>query len=126
MIEHLKGREQALAPLGWTGREAEWIALVCLHSGVFTRPQFCRYFDADEQARRHRFVKAIIGRRVRCRERVAGDIQRRREDHAGYPSKPIYRSLWKLKTSGTGGKAYRFRSSGGGFSRLILSWNIRA
>ena len=27
MIEHLKGREQALAPLGWTGREAEWIAL---------------------------------------------------------------------------------------------------
>ena len=36
MIEHLKGREQALAPLGWTGREAEWIALVCLHSGVFT------------------------------------------------------------------------------------------
>ena len=37
MIEHLKGREQALAALGWTGREAEWIALVCLHSGVFTR-----------------------------------------------------------------------------------------
>ena len=35
MIEHLRGREQALAPLGWTGREAEWIALVCLHSGVF-------------------------------------------------------------------------------------------
>ena len=35
MIEHLKGRERALASLGWTGREAEWIALVCLHSGVF-------------------------------------------------------------------------------------------
>ena len=34
MIEHLKGREQALRPL-MTGREAEWIALVCLHSGVF-------------------------------------------------------------------------------------------
>ena len=45
MIEHLRGREQALASLGWTGREAEWIALVCLHSGVFTRPQFCHYFD---------------------------------------------------------------------------------
>ena len=27
MIEHLKGRERALAALGWTGREAEWIAL---------------------------------------------------------------------------------------------------
>ena len=35
MIEHLRGRERALEPLGWTGREAEWIALVCLHSGVF-------------------------------------------------------------------------------------------
>ena len=45
MIEHLKGREQALASLGWTGREAEWIALVCLHSGVFTRAQFCHYFE---------------------------------------------------------------------------------
>ena len=49
MIEHLKGRERALASLGWTGREAEWIALVCLHSGVFTRPQFCHYFDADQK-----------------------------------------------------------------------------
>ena len=27
MIEHLRGRERALEPLGWTGREAEWIAL---------------------------------------------------------------------------------------------------
>ena len=45
MIEHLKNREQALASLGWTGREAEWIALVCLHSGVFTRVQFCHYFE---------------------------------------------------------------------------------
>ena len=49
MIEHLKGREDALAALGWTGREAEWIALVCLHSGVFIRAQFCRYFDAAQE-----------------------------------------------------------------------------
>ena len=37
MIKHLRGRELKLEPLGWTGPEAEWIALVCLHSGVFTR-----------------------------------------------------------------------------------------
>ena len=37
MIEHLRGRERKLEPLGWTGPDAEWIALVCLHSGVFTR-----------------------------------------------------------------------------------------
>ena len=48
MIEHLKGREQALAPLGWTGREAEWIALVCLHSGVFHPGSILScYFDAQ-------------------------------------------------------------------------------
>ena len=45
MIEHLRGRDRKLEPLGWTGRDAEWIALVCLHSGVFTRAQFCHYFD---------------------------------------------------------------------------------
>ena len=43
MIEHLHEREKALEPLGWTGREEEWITLVCLHSGVFTRSQFCRF-----------------------------------------------------------------------------------
>ena len=28
MIEHLRGREKELEPLGWSGPEAEWIALV--------------------------------------------------------------------------------------------------
>ena len=63
MIEHLKGRERALASLGWTGREAEWIALVCLHSGVFTRPQFCRYFDTQRMTA-SRFVKALLAKRA--------------------------------------------------------------
>ena len=62
MIEHLKGRERALASLGWTGREAEWIALVCLHSGVFTRPQFCHYFEAHRSAAR-RIVRTLLERR---------------------------------------------------------------
>ena len=62
MIEHLKGREQALAALGWTGREAEWIALVCLHSGVFTRAQFCHYFNTKRMTAL-RFVKALIDRK---------------------------------------------------------------
>ena len=62
MIEHLKGRERALASLGWTGREAEWIALVCLHSGVFTRAQFCHYFNTQRMTAL-RFVKALVTRR---------------------------------------------------------------
>ena len=52
MIEHLRGRDRNLEPLGWTGQDAEWIALVCLHSGVFTRAQFCDYFDVRIESRR--------------------------------------------------------------------------
>ena len=62
MIEHLRGRERALEPFGWTGREAEWIALVCLHSGVFTRAQFCHYFEAHRSAAR-RIVRTLVARK---------------------------------------------------------------
>ena len=90
MIEHLKGREQALAPLGWTGREAEWIALVCLHSGIFTRPQFCHYFDAARK-RAYRFVKALIDRK----EAVESEwpVVNGGGKSCRISSKPIYRAL---------------------------------
>ena len=90
MIEHLRGREQALAPLGWTGREAEWIALVCLHSGVFTRPQFCHYFDAARK-RAYRFVKALIDRK----EAVESEwpVVNGGGKSCRISSKPIYRAL---------------------------------
>ena len=90
MIEHLKGREQALASLGWIGREAEWIALVCLHSGVFTRPQFCRYFDAARK-RAYRFVKALIDRK----EAVESEwpVVNGGGKSCRISSKPIYRAL---------------------------------
>ena len=90
MIEHLRGRERKLEPLGWTGREAEWIALVCLHSGVFTRAQFCRYFDTQRMTAA-RFVKALIERRAAVEN-----------DHMTFngggktcriSGKPIYRAL---------------------------------
>ena len=90
MIEHLRGRERALASLGWTGGEAEWIALVCLHSGVFTRPQFCRYFDADSK-RAHRFVKAIIGRG--CGVESEWPVVNGGGKSCRISSKPIYRAL---------------------------------
>ena len=60
-IAHLRGREKELEPLGWTGAEAEWIALVCLHSGIFNRAQFGYYFDADRK-RALRFVGALVRR----------------------------------------------------------------
>ena len=90
MIEHLRGRERKLEPLGWTGREAEWIALVCLHSGVFTRAQFCHYFDTQRMTAA-RFVKALMDRQAAVEN-----------DHMTFngggktcriSSKPIYRAL---------------------------------
>ena len=40
MIAHLQGREDPLESFGRTGRRAQWVALACLHSGVFTRVRF--------------------------------------------------------------------------------------
>ena len=90
MIEHLRGRERKLEPLGWTGREAEWIALVCLHSGVFMRAQFCHYFGVQRMIAA-RFVKTLVERRTAVES-----------DHVTFngggrtcriSSKPLYRSL---------------------------------
>ena len=38
-MPHLEARTEALALFGWTGAAAEWLALVCRHSGVCTRAQ---------------------------------------------------------------------------------------
>ena len=57
-IIHLRGREKALET-EWGVRDAEWIALVCLHSGAFTRTQYQAYFGGyNEQARR--FVRRMV------------------------------------------------------------------
>ena len=90
MIEHLRGRELKLEPLGWTGAEAEWIALVCLHSGVFTRAQFCRFFDARRN-RAFRFVRTLVDRKAAVESQwpvVNGGGKTCR-----ISSKPIYRAL---------------------------------
>ena len=44
-VPSVENRAGSLAALGWTGRDAAWIALVCLPSGVFTRSQWCCFFD---------------------------------------------------------------------------------
>ena len=64
-VPTLKDRAGPLAGLGWTGREAEWIALVALHSGVFTRSQCRAYFLAgDDRKRIGRFVHALIDKKL--------------------------------------------------------------
>ena len=46
----LAERAATLRGLGWTGREAEWLALVCLHSGVFTRRQYTDGYAISRQS----------------------------------------------------------------------------
>ena len=90
MIEHLRGRDRKLEPLGWTGPDAEWIALVCLHSGIFTRGQFCDYFNTH-RVRAFRFVQTLVERRQAVESEwplVNGGGKTCR-----ISSKPIYRAL---------------------------------
>ena len=90
MIEHLRGRDLALEPLGWTGREAEWIALVCLHSGLFTQAQYADFYGIHRKAS-WRIVNALVERKE------AREIRRFKAAQGGavcwITSKPIYRAL---------------------------------
>ena len=90
MIEHLRGRDRKLEPLGWTGQDAEWIALVCLHSGVFTRAQFCDYFGVWRSGAQ-RFVQTLVDRRMA----VEGEwpLLNGGGKTCRISSKPIYRAL---------------------------------
>ena len=106
MIEHLRGRERALEPFGWTGGEAEWIALVCLHSGVFSRAQFCRYFDAGRK-RAYRFVKTLVDRRAGVE--IEGAVFNGGGKSCRISSKPIYRALGNREHPPPE-KSYRVRS----------------
>ena len=90
MIEHLRGREKALEPFGWTGREAEWIALVCLHSGVFTRAQFCFYFNAWRK-HAHRFVRTLVEQGFAVEDDLPND--NKGAQVCRISSKRIYRAL---------------------------------
>ena len=92
MIEHLQGREKSLEPFGWRGREAEWIALVCLHSGVFTRAQFCYFFDAlSDRKRAFRFVRDLVNRGLAVEDALPN--KRGRAKACRISSKEIYRKL---------------------------------
>ena len=57
MIAHLRDRPAVLMPHGWTRREAEWIALVCLHSGVFFRSQYLAFIGRTNPALANRFLR---------------------------------------------------------------------
>ena len=69
MIARLEQRAAALKPFGWKGRKAEWIALVCLHSGVFTRTQATAFLNTHHE-RARRMVHALIAQGLAAEETV--------------------------------------------------------
>ena len=86
MIVHLKGREKALGRFGWTGAKAEWIALVCLHSGVFTRVQLSEWLRIDRW-KAYRFVRSLTDRGLAAEETFA------RRKVCRIFARPVYRAL---------------------------------
>ena len=64
MIAHLQGREKLLEIIGFSRQQAEWITLVCLHSGLFTRDQFAFYLQGANRFYVRRCVKALLDARV--------------------------------------------------------------
>ena len=60
---HLQGREQLLRGFGFTGLQAEWITLVCLHSGLFTRDQV-QAFLGSSRTSSQRFFHALLDARI--------------------------------------------------------------
>ena len=66
-------RAAALRALGWTDRQADWLTLVCLHSGVFIRSQYqARYNVTDGPTAR--FIRSLTRAGVL---REAGLLDRR-------------------------------------------------
>ena len=86
MIAHLKGRERALENFGWAGAKAEWIALVCLHSGVFTPAQLTAWLRTHSRTAR-RFIRALTEQKVAAEE----TLHERRICRIF--SRPVYRAL---------------------------------
>ncbi|MDE2669055.1 MAG: hypothetical protein OXI51_05300 [Chloroflexota bacterium] len=89
-VAHLKERAQALEPLGWRGRRAEWIALACFHGGVFTRVQWTSFLGCHHE-KVGRAVRKLVAQGVAIEEKPPGikGIGRICRIHG----RPIYKAL---------------------------------
>ena len=92
MIAHLREREKALEPFGWNPEDAEWVAMVCLHSGVFTRSQYTAYFHAHH-SRAQRFVQTLVDMKFAVEEPIPVIRRMDRTQACRITHKSIYREL---------------------------------
>ena len=91
MIEHLRGRERALASLGWTGREARNGSPWSVSTAAFSPGLSFAAILMQTSKRAHRFVKAIIGRG--CGVESEWPVVNGGGKSCRISSKPIYRAL---------------------------------
>ena len=87
MIAHLKDRAAALAALGWTGADAEWLAFVCLHSGAFLRSQYLAFCGERYRIHATRFMQRCGA--IAVEERWNGTTLR----VCRIVARPVYRAL---------------------------------
>ena len=92
MIAHLRERGKALEPFGWSQQDAEWVAMVCLHSGVFTRSQYTAYFHAHH-SRAQRFVQTLVDMKLAVEEPIPVIRRMDRTQACRITHKGIYREL---------------------------------
>ncbi|MDE2880647.1 MAG: hypothetical protein OXP70_02220 [Acidobacteriota bacterium] len=92
VIPHLAGRDAALRRLGWNARDAAWLTLVCLHSGVFLRSQYASHYRCQEWTARllvHRLVEAAAAHD----NPISPDLGNASEHLCHVTARPIYRAL---------------------------------
>ncbi len=58
-LPHLKGRDRNLAAFSWTPKQAEWVALACLHSGCFLRSQLTAYLQCSPSTASE-FIRSLV------------------------------------------------------------------
>ena len=92
MIAHLRGREEALEPFGWSQEDTEWVAMVCLHSGVFTRLQYMDYSNTYHN-RAARFVQNLVNLKLAVDEEIPVITTKNRTRACRITHKSIYREL---------------------------------
>ena len=92
MIPHLRGREKDLEPFGWSQEHAEWVAMVCLNSGVFTRTQYSAFFNAHPQ-QAARFVQSLVNLKLAVEEPIPVIRPQNRTRACRITGKGIYRAL---------------------------------
>ncbi|MDE2873193.1 MAG: hypothetical protein OXQ94_16060 [Gemmatimonadota bacterium] len=68
---HFGAPAKALAPFGWTGRRAEWIALACSHGGAVTRAQWTSFLGCHHEKVR-RAVRKLVAQGVAIEEKPPG------------------------------------------------------